>query len=127
MDFKENKNFNPKLKKPPILAALSTEDRKKIIEQNPQYGKIICRCEQISEGEIKDALNSPLKVFTVDAIKRRVRAGAGRCHGGFCTPHILKIISEEQNIKIEDITKKGVGSELVQPIETFRVFNDDEK
>lgn len=127
MEVKVNKNFNPKLKKPPILAALSTEYRKKIIEQNPQYGKIICRCEQISEGEIKDALNSPLKVFTVDAIKRRVRAGAGRCHGGFCTPHILKIISEEQNIKIEDITKKGVGSELVQPIETFRVFNDDEK
>ena len=119
MEIKPNKNFNPERKRIMPISLFSPEERHKIMEKNPQYGKIICRCEQISEGEIRDAVRNSLNVFTLDAVKRRVRAGSGRCHGGFCTPHILKIISEERHIPLEAVTKKGGVSTLVQPIEDF--------
>jgi len=63
---------------------MSFEEKAKLIKEKPEYGEIICRCEEISKGEVQDALRSPIKVDTVDAIKRRVKAGAGRCQGGFC-------------------------------------------
>lgn len=122
-----NKNFNPIRSVSKPVARLSSEERQKMIERNPLYGKIICRCEEVSEGEIRDAVNNVLNVVTLDGIKRRVRAGSGRCHGGFCTPYILKIISEEKNIGIESITKKGKGSELVQPIEGFVPFEGNKE
>jgi len=109
------------------VSEMETNERQALIEKNPQYGKIICRCEQVSEGEIRDSVNNPLNVFTLDAVKRRIRAGAGRCHGGFCTPHVLKIIAEEKGIPIEKLTKKGEGSEIVQPIEKFEAFSGGEK
>ncbi|MDO5442009.1 MAG: NAD(P)/FAD-dependent oxidoreductase, partial [Bacillota bacterium] len=82
----DNKSFNPCRKYKPVLSELSLEKRNELIKQNPDYGQIVCRCEEISKGEIIDALNSPLPVYTVDAIKRRVRPGMGRCQGGFCMP-----------------------------------------
>lgn len=119
MEVSKNKNFNPIRKRIKPVAELSSEERKKLVEENPQYGKIICRCEQISEGEIRDAVRNPLNVYTLDGIKRRVRVSAGRCHGGFCIPHVLKIIAEEKNIPLESITKKGGNYQIVQPMTDF--------
>lgn len=87
---KDNKSFNPVYKHTPRLADQPDSVREEYIERNSDYGEIICRCEEVSKGEIIDALNSPLKVATIDGIKRRVRPGMGRCQGGFCSPLVAK-------------------------------------
>lgn len=110
---KKNKYFNPIRKKTPRLNTLSLEQRAELIRKNPSYGKIICRCEGISEGEIIDALNSPLEITTLDQIKRRTRAQTGRCQGGFCTPRIMELIAKYKNIKMTEITKKGDNSYIL--------------
>ena len=109
----ENKNYNPVRKYKPVLSELSLQERDALIKKNPDYGKIICRCEEISKGEIIDALRSPLPVYTVDAIKRRVRPGMGRCQGGFCMPLVMKIIAEEANITLEEVKKSTIDSNIV--------------
>ena len=81
-----------------------------MIRQNPDYGVMICRCEEISKGEILDALRSPIPVPTVDGIKKRVRPGMGRCQGGFCMPFVTQIISEYTGQSIEEVRKAGSGS-----------------
>lgn len=115
-NVKVNDKFNPIRKAIPRVRELNNEDRDKLIKQNPNYGVIICRCEEISKGEILDALNAPLKVPTLDAIKRRVRAGMGRCQGGFCSPQILKIIAEHEGIALDKVAKKQQGSEILVAI-----------
>jgi glycerol-3-phosphate dehydrogenase len=112
IEVKPNSNFNPKRKTNPELKHLSLEERSKVIKNNPSYGRIVCRCEEMSEGEVRDALRSPVPVTTVDGLKRRVRVGAGRCQGGFCTPRVLEIMTDELNIKMTDIRKKGDHSEV---------------
>lgn len=92
---------------------LAWEDRALLISSKPQYGRIVCRCEEVSEGEVRDALRSPLPAFSLDAVKRRTRAGAGRCHGGFCTPRVMEIIADEAGMGLETVTKRGRGSPLV--------------
>lgn len=109
----ENKTFNPKYIHTPRLADVSDEERENYIKRNPQYGEIVCRCEEVSKGEIIDALESPLKVPTVDGIKRRVRPGMGRCQGGFCSPLVAKIIAEHEGIAVEDVLKGDEGSQIV--------------
>jgi len=102
----ENKSFNPiRQHVVPSLKEMSLEDRDELIKKNSNYGEIICRCEEISKGEILDALNSPLKVETVDAVKKRCRPGMGRCQGGFCLPLVMKIIAEERGCEIEEVKK----------------------
>ena len=78
------------------------------------YGEIICRCEKVSKGEMLRAIHQPLPARSLDAIKRRIRAGMGRCQGGFCSPKVLKILSEELKISPLGITKKGIGSEILK-------------
>lgn len=111
--IEDNKNYNPKRQYKPVLSELSYEQRNELIKQNKDYGQIICRCEEISKGEIIDALRSPLPVYTVDGIKRRVRPGMGRCQGGFCMPLVMKIIAEEANIPIEEVSKSTNESKIV--------------
>lgn len=101
----DNKSFNPVRKAKPVLSELSLEERDRLIKENPAYGEIVCRCEEISRGEIIDCINSPIPVRTVDGIKRRIRPGMGRCQGGFCMPNVMKIISEETGIPVENIKK----------------------
>lgn len=110
----ENKDFSPIRKGIPCVKELPIEERNALIAKNPDYGVIICRCEQISKGEIIDAINSCLPAPTIDGIKRRVRAGMGRCQGGFCSPLIAKIIAEQTGKDISEVTKKGSGSELLK-------------
>ena len=74
---------------------------------------MICRCEKISEGEILDAIHRPLGARSLDGVKRRARAGMGRCQAGFCTPKVMEILAREQNIAWEEITKKGGKSRMV--------------
>ena len=108
----ENEKFNPYREKHIPFSDLAMEEKKKLIEKNPHYGRIVCRCEKITEGEIIDAINSKIPVSSMDAIKRRTRAGMGRCQGGFCLPNIAEIISRETGIPMEKILKNEEGSNL---------------
>ncbi|WP_303868311.1 NAD(P)/FAD-dependent oxidoreductase [Acetobacterium wieringae] len=110
LDFSPKANYEKGRKTPVMLTELSYEERNALIEKNPDYGEIICRCESISKGEIKDAIHRPVPATNMDAIKRRVRAGMGRCQGGFCGPKVLDILSHELNISPLEVTQKGKES-----------------
>ena len=105
MKVERNASFNPVRKGVPALRSMSDEERDALIKENPDYGVIICRCEEISKGEIIDALKSPISVPTLDGIKRRIRPGMGRCQGGFCSPLVTKIIAEFENKSLSDVRK----------------------
>ena len=97
----------------PKFRDFNHEDQDVLIKQNPKYGRIICRCESITEGEIIDACNAAIPATSVDAVKRRSRAGMGRCQGGFCGPKVLEIISRELNIPMTEVTLKGGESKIL--------------
>ena len=109
----KNPAFNPLRRHYPHPAKMSDSQRSLLIEQNPAYGEIVCRCEEISRGEILDALNRSIPCSTVDGVKKRCRPGMGRCQGGFCGPLVAKIISEEKNIPLGSVLKAGEGSNLL--------------
>lgn len=92
---------------------LSREERARLIRENPAYGNIICRCEMITEGEIIDAIRRPLGAKSLDGVKRRTRAGMGRCQAGFCSPRVMEILARERQVDISEITKSGKGSKIV--------------
>jgi glycerol-3-phosphate dehydrogenase len=102
--------FNPNRKADYFFKNLSIEEKNALIKEQPEYGKIICRCESITLGEILRAARENPKATNVDAIKRRTRAGMGRCQGGFCQPVIVDILAKELGIKYEEVTKSGKGS-----------------
>ena len=91
---------------------LTLEERNALIKEQPAYGNIICRCEMISEGEILDAIHRPLGTRSLDGVKRRTRAGMGRCQAGFCSPRTMEILERELKMSMFDITKNGVGSNI---------------
>ena len=111
-----NPQFNGCRKAPHVFKELSQEEKNEVIKKNPAYGNIVCRCEQVTEGEIVQAVHQNPPATTVDAVKRRTRAGMGRCQGGFCQPHVAEIISRELNSPFEQVTKSGAGSELVTEV-----------
>lgn len=92
---------------------LSSEDRAELIRKDPAYGRIVCRCENVTEGEIRDAIRRTPGARSLDGIKRRVRQGMGRCQAGFCTPRTISILSEELGIPEEDVCKNIPGSEIL--------------
>ena len=92
---------------------LSLEERNQLIKENPAYGNIICRCEMITEGEILDAIHRPLGARSLDGVKRRTRAGMGRCQSGFCSPKVMEILKKEVPMSVDKIGKNGVGSEFI--------------
>ena len=85
----------------------------RMIQKNPAYGNVVCRCETVTEGEILDAIQRPLGARSLDGIKRRTRAGMGRCQAGFCSPKVMEILARELGVPITEITKCGPGSQLV--------------
>lgn len=109
----ENKEFNPIRKDIPKFREMTNEERKEMIKENSAYGKIVCRCEVVTEGEIRDAIRRPLGAKTVDGIKRRTRAGMGRCQSGFCSNKIVEILAEELGIKRNEVTKFGGNSKIL--------------
>ena len=108
-----NESFNGTRTPEHFFKELSVEEKNALIKKEPAYGKIVCRCEQITEGEILRAVRENPPARSVDAVKRRTRAGMGRCQGGFCQPHVAEILSRELHIPFEEVTKSGKGSELV--------------
>ena len=111
LKFKKHKE----IKRQPYITTENMEKKKlkELIKQDGNFGKIVCRCEKITEGEIIAAMHSPLKPTTVDGIKRRIRTTMGRCQGGFCLPKLIKIMAREMNVKEEDITFHGENSEIL--------------
>ena len=105
--YPENKGYNGKRKSNHYFRDLSTEEKNEIIKKDPAYGKIVCRCETVTEGEIIDVIRRNPKPTDVDAIKRRTRSGMGRCQGGFCGPYVVEILSRELGIPYEKVTKFG--------------------
>lgn len=107
----ENKDCNPVRPKPLRLAELSDEERISAAERDPAYGRIVCRCCRISEGEVIDAVKAG--AVTADGVKRRAGTGMGRCQGGFCTEKVIEIIARELGIKPWEVTKDGTGSPIL--------------
>lgn len=97
----------------PCFHEMSVEEKESIIKENPLYGTVICRCETITEGEIVEAIHRPIGAKTVDAIKRRVRAGMGRCQGGFCGPKVIEILARELDLRTDQVAKNLEGSYMV--------------
>lgn len=104
---RKNESFQPVRRGIPQVRNLPRRERDRLIKENPDYGVIVCRCEEISRGEILDALKSPVPVFTTDGVKKRVRPGMGRCQGGFCLPLVTQIISEYAGVPAEEVKKSG--------------------
>jgi glycerol-3-phosphate dehydrogenase len=103
--------FTPNSPKPIHFAKLSSEDQMKLVDQDRRYGRIACRCEEVTEGEVLDAIDRGAR--TLDGIKFRTRAGMGRCQGGFCTPRCMELLSQELNLPLTAITKRGGNSWVV--------------
>ncbi len=106
-------NFVAKRKGIPCFAKMSDSEREHLIASDPLYGKIVCRCENVTEGEIVDSIRRPLGARDLDGVKRRTRAGMGRCQMGFCTPRVMEILSRELGVDMTEITKFGKGSHVV--------------
>ncbi len=94
-------------------AQMPRKKLRELIKSDPRFGKIVCRCEKITEGEVIEAINSPLHPRTVDGIKRRVRPTMGRCQGGFCLPKLIKIIAEQSGESLEQVTLHGGDSKIL--------------
>lgn len=104
-------DFHPLREKPAHLFQIPLSKTSELIKKDPGYGDIVCRCEMVSAQEVRDAIKRGAR--TLDGVKFRTRAQAGRCHGGFCTTRIIKIMQEELGLTVEQITKRGPGSELI--------------
>ena len=108
-----NPDFNPHRRPAHWFQALSEDERNSIIRQNPAYGQMVCRCEQITVGEILDALHDNPPAHTLDGVKLRTRAGMGRCQGGFCQPTVFNMLMQTFGYRAQQVTKKGGGSCII--------------
>ncbi len=111
LKLRQKKDYIKKRRVPRFCKA-SLKEKDELIASDPAYGKIICRCEQVTEAEIRNAIRRPLGAKTLDGIKKRTRAGMGRCHGGFCLPGVSKILGEELGIPLTKIRKNSCGSNV---------------
>ena len=113
LGLEKNPDFNGTRKGILNPATLSMEERNELIKKQPAYGNIICRCEMISEGEILDAIHRTLGARSLDGVKRRTRAGMGRCQAGFCSPKTMEILEREVPMSMFDVTKNGKDAKIV--------------
>lgn len=117
MVLEEKTNYNPNRKPAHYFRAASIEEKNKIIEKNKSFGRVICRCETVTEGEIIEAIHTNPGARDLDGVKRRTRAQMGRCQGGFCMPYITEILSRELGIEYKSVTKCG-GKSFVNTSKT---------
>lgn len=110
--FEENERFDPIRKNKVRFSELSTHEKEELIRQNPDYGEIICRCEEVTKAEIIEAIHNPLGVSTVVGIKYRTRSMMGRCQGGYCQMRLAKMIQEELGLRKENVIYARAGSNL---------------
>ena len=113
MKAEKKTEFRSERKDIPCVAQASPEEIRALIEEDPAYGNVICRCETVTEGEIRNAIRRPLGAKSLDGIKRRTRAGMGRCQSGFCAPKVVEILAKERNISPLELTKAGGKSRLL--------------
>ncbi|SHJ41258.1 glycerol-3-phosphate dehydrogenase [Geosporobacter subterraneus DSM 17957] len=111
--FEKKDNFNPHRREVVHFMDLTNEEKAAMIQKDPRYGRIICRCENITEGEIVDVIKRSAGARTVDGVKRRARPGSGRCQGGFCGPRVMEILAREMNIEIVDVVKDSRASYIL--------------
>lgn len=111
--FEKKENFISKREGIKHFATMTDEERAEAIKSNPLYGKVVCRCEVVTEAEIIDSVTRPLGARDLDGVKRRTRAGMGRCQSGFCSPKLMEVIAKHSGIDILSVTKKGAGSEIL--------------
>ncbi len=109
----KNENFNGHREGFVNVAKLSPQEWNELIEKDPEYGKMVCRCETVTAGQIREACRRSIPAHTLDGVKRRVRAGMGRCQAGFCSPKTMEIIAEETGIPFEQIQKSGSSSTII--------------
>jgi glycerol-3-phosphate dehydrogenase len=110
LELKEKDHWEPRRTRIPRFRDMSHQDRAGLVAANPAFGRIVCRCEEVTEGEIVQAIHSPIPATTYDAIKRRTWLGAGRCQGSFDYPRTMEILARELGVSMTEITKKGPGS-----------------
>ena len=113
LEMQTNPDFNGNRENPHLFREMNDDEKNEFIKSHPEYGKIVCRCETVSEGEIRAAIKRNPPARDIDGVKRRTRSGMGRCQGGFCGPYVMKLIAEENGIEKKDVTKKGKNSEMV--------------
>lgn len=109
----EKETWKPAPKREKPFYAMTLEERTAVVKKNPEYGALVCRCEEVTEAEIRAAIRRPVGATTIDGVKRRTRSGMGRCQGGFCSPRVLEILSEELGLKPTEITKCGGESRVL--------------
>lgn len=115
-NLKEKEDFISTRKGITDPSKLFLEERNALIHREPAYGNIICRCEMVTEGEIIDAIRRPVGAKSLDGVKRRTRAGMGRCQAGFCSPRVMETLARELGVSIEEITKSGGNSRIIEGI-----------
>ncbi len=109
----EKANWNGIRENPHAFRDMTDEEKDAYIQENPAYGRIVCRCEGISEGEIRAAITQNPAAMDIDGVKRRTRSGMGRCQGGFCGPYVMELLAEEMGVPMETVTKSGGNSYMV--------------
>ena len=113
MSLTKNEEFNGTRKPDYFFKNLSMEEKNEMIKKDPSYGKIVCRCEQVTEGEILRAIRENPPAKDIDGVKRRTRSGMGRCQGGFCQPYVAELIAKEGGMSFTNVTKNGKCSNLL--------------
>ena len=108
-----SESFDGRRPDPHFFEKLTDEEKDEYIKEHPSYGRIVCRCEGITEGQIRAAINTNPPAKDLDGVKRRTRSGMGRCQGGFCTPYVMSLIAKERGIPKEKVTKMGGDSYIV--------------
>lgn len=113
MELQSNPDFNGTRENTHFFRQMNDKEKNEYIKTHPEYGRIICRCEHVSEGEICDAVKRNPPAYDIDGIKRRTRSGMGRCQGGFCSPYVTELLAHENDVPMESVTKKGKESYML--------------
>lgn len=111
--LQEKDNFNPRRRRVIRFNKLSSEEKAELIKKDPRFGRVICRCENVTEGEIVDIIRRNAGATTVDGVKKRARPGTGRCQGGFCGPRVVEILARELNKDMDEIVKDRENSYIL--------------
>ena len=114
LSLQEKENWNGEREDPCKFQKMTDGEKDAFIKKNPDFGKIVCRCEGVSEGEILQAIRQNPGARDLDGVKRRTRSGMGRCQGGFCGPYVMALLSRELGIPMEQVTKNGGESYMLE-------------
>lgn len=114
--LEKNPRFDGRRTPDHFFKGLSREEQNALVRADPAYGKIVCRCEEVTEGEIVRAIRRNPPARDIDGVKRRTRAGMGRCQSGFCQPHVAELLARELGLPLDGVTKCGAGSEILKGV-----------